>query len=133
MMNLAYHLAFLKRRCRIVGEAIEYLDDLPPPTQQELDESRPAAEAAWLAAQAEPERKVWPTAAAFWQSFTSPEQLAILNSQIPEIRLLDRALVLWQGELWSDDARVQQGLGALVATGILTEARRDEILALTPA
>lgn len=77
-------------------------------------------------------RKVWPNAHAFWESFIPAEQLAILNSQVTEIRLLDRALVLWQGELWSDHARVQQGLGALVATGILTEARRDEILALTP-
>lgn len=133
-MTLLFHLAYLGRACRQIGAGpIEYLDGKPAPTAQELDETRAAAQALWDAKQQPQDRKVWPNAGAFWESFTPTEQLAILGSQVPEIRLLDRALVLWQGELWSDDARVQQGLGALVATGILTEARRDEILALTPS
>lgn len=132
-MTLGFHLSHIGRRTRIVGGVTEYLDDLPPPTQAELDATYADALAEWDRQHAPDTRKVWPNAHAFWESFNPPEQLAILSSVVDEIRLLDRALVLWQGELWSDDARVQQGLAALVATGILTEARREEILALTPA
>jgi hypothetical protein len=132
-MTLGFHLSHIGRRTRIVGGVTEYLDDLPPPTQDELDATRADAQAAWDLQQAPDTRKVWPNAHAFWESFTPPEQLAILSSEVDQIRLLDRALVLWQGELWSDDPRVQQGLDALVAIGILTESRRDEILALTPS
>lgn len=133
-MTLLFHLACLGRSCRQIGDGpIEYLDGKPAPTQTELDATREGAQAAWDALQQPAARKVWPSAAAFWESFTPTEQLAILSSAVDEIRLLDRALVLWQGDLWSDDARVQQSLAALVAAGILTEERRAEILALTPA
>jgi hypothetical protein len=132
-MKLAFHLCFLGRQCTVSGDAVTYTDGLPPVTAEELDATRAAAQAAWEAQQVPPARKVWATASAFWVEFTAAEKLAILGSSVPEIRLLDRELVLWQGELWSDDPRVQQGLAALVITGILTEARRDEILALTPA
>ena len=55
-MTLMYHLAYLGRRCRQVGdEPIEYLDGLPPPSQEQLDATRADAEVAWAAGQAEPE------------------------------------------------------------------------------
>jgi hypothetical protein len=133
-MTLLFHLSFIGRSCRQAGgKPVEYLDGQPPPTEAELDATRAAAQAAWDALQVPPGRKVWATASAFWAEFTQTEKLAILASAVPEIRLLDRELVLWQGELWSDDPRVQAGLAALVQTGILTEERRGEILALTPS
>lgn len=73
-------------------------------------------------------RKVWDTSAAFWAEFLPSEQLGILDSQLPEIKLLDRALVIWPGQVWSDDDRVQKGLSDLVNSGIITEARKAEIL-----
>lgn len=73
-------------------------------------------------------RKVWDTSAAFWAEFLPAEQLGILDSQLPEIKLLDRALVIWPGQVWSDDDRVQKGLSDLVNSGIITEARKAEIL-----
>ena len=73
-------------------------------------------------------RKAWDTSAAFWAEFLPAEQLGILDSQLPEIKLLDRALVIWPGQVWSDDDRVQKGLSDLVNSGIITEARKAEIL-----
>jgi hypothetical protein len=73
-------------------------------------------------------RKVWPTKAEFWNEFTSAEQIAIMDSTIPDIRLLDRQLLVWPGEVWSDDVRVQAGLDGLVGVGILTPERKTEIL-----
>lgn len=75
-------------------------------------------------------RKVWPSSADFWASFTDSEKLAILASTIAGIILLREELRLWTGEVWSDDAKVQAGLGGLVATGILTAERKAAILAL---
>ncbi len=132
-MTRLYHLAFMGRKATEQAGVVTFTDGQPPPTEAELDATRAAAQAAWDALQAPPGRKVWASANDFWGAFSPTEQLAILTSQVDGIRLLDRQLVLWQGELWSDDPRVQAGLAALVQTGILTEARRAEILALTPA
>jgi hypothetical protein len=73
-------------------------------------------------------RKIWETKADFWNEFTSSEQLDIMDSTIPDIRLLDRQLIVWSGEIWSDDERVLNGLNALVITGIITDQRKAEIL-----
>jgi hypothetical protein len=73
-------------------------------------------------------RKVWQTKAEFWNEFTNSEQIAIMDSTNTDIRLLDRQLVIWSGEVWSDDVRVQSGLNGLVAVGILTPERKVEIL-----
>jgi hypothetical protein len=78
-------------------------------------------------------RKVWPNSQAFLTEFTFPEMAAISLSADPTIAALRLLLSAWAGEVYSDDERVQTGLDALVATGILTEQRRAEILALTPA
>lgn len=74
-------------------------------------------------------RKVWTGKAEFWAEFTQQEQLAIISSDIPDIKLLDRLVLVWGGEFWSDDQRVQQGLDGLVSAGILTLKRKEEILA----
>jgi len=73
-------------------------------------------------------RKVWQTKTDFWNEFSSNEQLSIMDSTIPEIRLLDRQLVVWSGEIWSDDQRVLDGLDALVASGIISSSRKTEII-----
>lgn len=73
-------------------------------------------------------RKVWTSSAAFWGEFTDSEKLAILASTIPGMILLREELRLWTGEVWSDDARVQQGLAGLVAAGLLTAERQGAIL-----
>jgi hypothetical protein len=73
-------------------------------------------------------RKIWPSSADFWATFTDTEKLAILASTIAGIILLREELRLWTGEVWSDDARVQAGLAGLVAVGILTDDRKQAIL-----
>lgn len=75
-------------------------------------------------------RKTWKSSADFWAAFTDSEKLAILASTIAGIILLREELRLWTGEVWSDDAKVQAGLGGLVATGIITAERKAAILAL---
>jgi hypothetical protein len=73
-------------------------------------------------------QKVWPTVADFWAEFTSSEQIVIIDSTDSNIRLLLEALRMWRGEVWSDDPRVTNGLDALVAAGIITTERRQEII-----
>jgi hypothetical protein len=76
-------------------------------------------------------RKAWPTVADFWSEFTSAEQLAIMDSAAPSLRLLLEALRMWRGEVWSDDARVTSGLDALTTAQVITDNRRKEIIAKT--
>jgi hypothetical protein len=90
-----------------------------PPTIDEL-------EAAWAALQA---RKIWPTKAHFWDELTADEKAGILNSDHSGIKVLWSDLTMWPGEVWSDDTRIQQGLSGLVALGLLTAQRKDQILA----
>jgi hypothetical protein len=75
-----------------------------------------------------PTRRVWATAADFWGEFTQSEQLVISISEIPAVRALVVSLSVWQAEMWSDDQRVQAGFQALIASGLLTEARANAIL-----
>jgi hypothetical protein len=89
-----------------------------PPTIEELH-------LAWERLQA---RKIWPSAAELWNEFTRAEKLAIADSTNVDIRLLHEDLRVRRGEVWSDADEVQQGLGLLVAVGILTESRKTEIL-----
>ncbi len=72
--------------------------------------------------------KTWPTKTEFWAEFTDSEKLAILDSTIPQIRLLDKELTMWSGSIVSTDARIIAGMSALVTAGILTEARSTAIL-----
>lgn len=98
----------------------------PRPAPSKLDKMRVGIIAK---IDAEKLRKVWPTKAEFWAEFTDAEKLAIMNSTIEPIRLLDRELLVWPGEVWSDDERVQAGLNGLVAVGILSSERKAAILA----
>ena len=78
--------------------------------------------------QAAAARKVWPTSADYLIEFTFQEMAAISLSQDFTIAALRLLMASWAGEVWSDDQRVQTGLQALVATGIITQERADEIL-----
>ena len=82
------------------------------------------AEIAILAA-----RKIWPNAATFLGEFTLPELAAIELSLDPTIAALRLLLASWPADVWSDDPRIVMGLDALESAGIITEARRGEIVA----
>jgi len=75
-----------------------------------------------------PTRRVWQTAADFWESFTAAEQVAVSASDIPAVRAIVVSLSVWQAEMWSDDPRVQAGFHALIQSGLLTDERANEIL-----
>lgn len=102
---------------------LEWRDERQRPSVEVLRAAVVADDAARAA------RKVWETKADFWAEFTESEQLGIMTSAVPGIKLLDRQLLVWPGQVWSDDARVQAGLNGLVAVGILTMARKEAILA----
>jgi hypothetical protein len=120
---------FMKRIAHIEGNLIVNVslaqDDAPlePNTMLESD-----ALAAGYTYKPASTQKVWPTVADFWAEFTSSEQIAIIDSTDSNIRLLLEALRMWRGEVWSDDSRVTNGLDALVAAGIITTERRQEII-----
>lgn len=72
--------------------------------------------------------RTWPTKTEFWAEFTDAEKLSILDSALPQIRLLDKELTMWSGSIVSTDARIIAGMAALVTAGVLTEARSTSIL-----
>lgn len=72
--------------------------------------------------------KTWPTKTEFWAEFTDAEKLSILDSTIPQIRLLDKELTMWSGSIVSTDSRIIAGMAALVTAGTLTEERSTAIL-----
>jgi hypothetical protein len=74
-------------------------------------------------------RKTWPNAAAFLGEFTMSELSAISLSLDPTIAALRFLLASWPADVWSDDPRIIMGLDALETAGIITEARRGEIVA----
>lgn len=125
-MNLIFHLAFMRRSCRQVGDGpIEYLDGLPPPTEAELDASRAAAQAEWDRQQSPP--KTWPDVEHFLGEFTMPEMAAIGLLTDPTIAGLRFFLSGWRSEVHLEDPRVQQGITVLQSAGILTAERVAEI------
>jgi hypothetical protein len=94
-----------------------------PPTQAEC-------EAAWATLQSEEAaRKTWPDAEAFMEEFTFEEKSAIGLSVHPYVAALRMTLTTWNGRVLSDDERVQQGLGLLLALQIINQDRLDEIVA----
>jgi len=40
---------------------------------------------------------------------------------------LTMILLAWPGEVWATDPRIVQGMAALVAEGILTQSRHDQM------
>lgn len=126
MTNL-FHLAFMGRRCRQVsGGPVEFLDDLPPPTEQELAASYDAALAEWDRQQNPPKR--WPDVEHFLAEFTMEEMAAIGLSTDPTVAALRFLLSGWRSEVHSNDPRVTQGLTVLVNLAIITEERKTQII-----
>lgn len=74
-------------------------------------------------------RKVWNSRVEFWNAFTMQEKIAIATSTNDMVKFFFAELTIWNGEVWSDDPRVQQGLDLLVAEQIITPQRRADILA----
>ena len=72
-------------------------------------------------------RKEWHNVTAFWDEFTQDEIYAITNSDHPMVKMLVTSLAMWRSTVWSDDPRIQQGLGLLQSVGLLTEERIDTI------
>jgi hypothetical protein len=108
-----YHL-----RCHADG-TLDYLrvfDSGPIPSEAEL-------RSAWTA-YAPPRR--W-SAEEFIERLTMEEQLAILGSDDPMVRLFTAKLYA-AGVVVADDPRTQQGMAYLVSKGFLTEERRQAIL-----
>jgi hypothetical protein len=73
-------------------------------------------------------RKVWADAGEFFAEFTDAEQEGIATSTHPVVGRLRLMLATWRARLFSDDPRVAGGLQLLEAVGILTTARKLEIL-----
>jgi len=125
-MKPEFHLAFLGRRLRSVDSEIEYLDGLPPPSEEDLNTTYEAALAEWDRQQNPP--KSWPNVEAFISEFTMDEMAQIGLSTDPTIAALRFLLSGWRSQVLSDDPRVVQGLTALVSVAIISDERRTEIL-----
>lgn len=104
----------------------------PVPSRPEYDPDTHTCEwgdGVWvLTEKPEPVRRVWPTGGHLWGEFADPERVAIAASGVPEIKALVLALAFWPDQVFSDDPRVQSGFAALIASGLLTEARANAIL-----
>jgi hypothetical protein len=73
--------------------------------------------------------KVWPSKAEFWAEFTNEEKAGIITSANIGIRMLDKELTMWTSTVRADDQRIIDGLTALASAGIISGARKTEILA----
>ena len=106
------------------------LTRLPDPPQYDpLTQSPPVwADGAWVTEPLPAPFRRWPGSAAFLADFMPEEALALRNSQNPVIAHLTMILLAWPGEVWATDPRIVQGMAALVAEGILTQARHDQML-----
>jgi hypothetical protein len=125
-MTYLFHCAFIQRFATQVGEQITFDDGLPPPTQDELDSTRAAAEAEWHRQQHPP--KSWPDVEAFITEFTMDEMAAIslsTNTTIAGLRLM---LSAWRSAVNVDDPRVILGLNALLYDGIISAEKHNAIL-----
>ena len=80
------------------------------------------------AAAAIPRVKKWPTVAEFYAEFKPGEQYGIQTSESPAVVVALGQLTMWRGEVVADDSRIVAGMQALIDDGIISEARRDEIL-----
>lgn len=72
-------------------------------------------------------RKTWGNAADFLAEFSIPELAAVSLSTDPTVAALRLLLLAWSSDVWSDDPRIVGGLAALVASGIIDEARAAAI------
>mgnify|MGYP000881270336 CR=1 FL=1 len=94
-----------------VAETVTYgyqINDLPPP----------------------PDYKIWSNAQAFMAEFTDEETFGIANSTDSTVAALRLEISTWFSQVYSNDPRVIAGLDKLVELDIITEARKEEIVAL---
>lgn len=76
----------------------------------------------------EQKNKIWLSRVEFWNEFTMQEKIAIASSTSDMVKFFFAELTIWNGEVWSDDPRVQQGLDLLVSEQIITSERKQQIL-----
>jgi len=74
--------------------------------------------------------KIWANAQAFMAEFTTDEKAGIALSTDPTVAALRLELSTWFSQVFSNDPRVIAGLDKLVELDIITEARKEEIVAL---
>ena len=82
----------------------------------------------WQVEALPPTVKAWPSKAEFWAEFTAEEKTGIITSTNIGIRMLDKELTMWTATVRADDARIIDGLTALASAGIISGARKTEIL-----
>lgn len=75
--------------------------------------------------------KVWFNVQQFMAEFTMEEMAVIALSTDPTIAALRLQLTTWFSTIESNDIRVVTGLNKLVELGILSEERKNEIIAIT--
>lgn len=73
--------------------------------------------------------RIWITKTEFWNEFTMQEKIAITNSPNEMVKFFFAELMIWTGEVWSNDERVVQGLNLLVTENIISQQRYTEIIA----
>lgn len=75
-----------------------------------------------------PVRRVWNTGGHLWAEFSRDERIALAACNVPEVRALVVDVAVWPGEIWSDNQHVQEGFRGLVAAGLLSPERANQIL-----
>lgn len=73
--------------------------------------------------------KKWENVQAFMGEFSMQQKAAIALSVDPTVAALRLELTTWLSEVRADDPRVQTGLDKLVELGIITETRKEQIVA----
>ncbi len=132
-MTLSDHIRLIWARPHVSGPTIEdfiFDDGLPPPTQEDLAATYDAARAAWEAERNAPQPKTWPSVEEFTEEFTLEECSAIELSTDPQIAALRFKLKTWRSAVHSNHPLVAAGFAALLASGIISEARKNEILSV---
>lgn len=96
------------------------------------DEQRQQTLQAWAQAQfdAQVVIKTWPSVEEFVEEFTLEECAHIELAVDPQIAALRFKLKTWRSSIHANHPLVVAGFAALVASGILTESRKDTILAV---
>jgi hypothetical protein len=74
--------------------------------------------------------KIWSNAQTFMAEFTTDEKAGIANSTDTTVAALRLEISTWFSQVFSNDPRVIAGLDKLVELDIITEARKEEIVAL---
>jgi len=77
-----------------------------------------------------PDYKIWSNAQTFMAEFTTDEKAGIANSTDTTVAALRLEISTWFSQVYSNDPRVIAGLDKLVELDIITEARKEEIVAL---